>query len=196
MCPPHLGLWTTFLYLYFVLARTGVVCIIQIMFQCYFFDFLVLCWYFHDTLYARGSGVPRGPYFHCGVSFCLFLPDLPLVLLFLSCDFLAQKSHPSYRLGFLLCQGCHLFFATDCHIIPQSGIRPDLWVHSFLDFSCHPFYLLFTFLIFVSLFFLPCDPNRSGICISFLGFLSSSLSMSHSYLDHKARKIKRQKLKK
>ena len=42
-------------------------------------------------------------------------------------------------------RGCQCFLATDWHVIPHYGIRPDMQVHYFLEFACHPFSLLVTF---------------------------------------------------
>ena len=77
-----------------------------------------------------------------------FIPALPGVLFSIYCDFLTHESHPYSWIGFHLLWGCQYFLAIYCHVIPQSGICTDLRAHSFLEFACHTFYLLFPFLDF------------------------------------------------
>ena len=43
--------------------------------------------------------------------------------------------------------GGQQFWETDCHILLQSGIRPDLRVRYFLAFAWHPFYWCVTFTV-------------------------------------------------
>ena len=53
----------------------------------------------HGTFSAMVSGVPLGPYFHCGV-FCGLVSSrfAWCVLLFLYCNVLAHKIHPSSKI--------------------------------------------------------------------------------------------------
>ena len=169
ICTPNLVLWHQLLCLYIVLARTSFVCRTTCIFQCYFFFLHMLaCVGTPMRPSPIGSLVSRGD------------PVSIVVFIFISCEFLAHKSNPSTQIGFLLCWGCQLFFASGRHVLPQYRLRPNLGVQSFLAFSCHPYYLSFTFLIFVLLFFLPCSPNSSGPCIYFYFYLLSKVSMCSS----------------
>ena len=145
--PPYLGLWTQFMCLYFVLTRTVLFFRTQFMFQYSWFLLLLLAWVGRPKItYLLGYLVScRAPVSVEACYLCLFLLALPVVFILLSREFLAHESYPSSWLFFILFQVCQLFLATDFHVFPRSGIRPDMQVHSFLEFSCHPFYLSFTF---------------------------------------------------
>ena len=150
MRPPILALCTLFLCFYFVLARKGFVWINQCMFQL-LGSFLHLLAVFIRPMISCTLGSTLScevPIYVAVWHVGWFLPDFSGLFLSLSLKFLTHKSHPSSWIGFHLFLGCQYFLAIYCHVIPQSVICPDLRAHSFLEFACHTFYLLFPFLDF------------------------------------------------
>ena len=119
MTSPHLGLWTQFLCLYFLLTRTCFVWRNQCTFQCYFFLLPLLNSVGFPMIPSPlGVLVSRGDPLSVTMRyFCLFLPSFNVVLFFHYREFLAHDIHLCSWLGSLTCQGCQLFFVTDCRVI-------------------------------------------------------------------------------
>ena len=91
-----------------------------------------------------GAAVSHRDPFSIAVSIVGFYNFNDMLLLLLV-YFVRHRSYPSSIPGLHVFWGCQYVLANDCHILPLSGLLPDLRVQHVLVFHCHPFIVLFLF---------------------------------------------------